>query len=147
MLMTNRGRPRGELGLAVAQRIADEMQSRRLTYTEFARLMAQHGRDVGPEAVGRMANGTRSIDIDELGAIAASLGVPVVDLLIPTEVDEGRWKVDVDPKRGRFTYTYPRETDHTPLAELLEIVRLMVRLGDNLRTATHHEITTERGSK
>jgi hypothetical protein len=102
--------------------------------------MAQHGRDVGPEAVGRMANGTRSIDIDELGAIAAALEVPVVDLLIPTEIDEDRWKVDVDPKRGRFTYTYPRtENDHTPLNKLIGIARLMVRLGDSLRADYQEE--------
>jgi len=76
--------------------------------------MAQHGRDVGPEAVGRMTNGTRSIDIDELGAIAASLGLPVVDLLISTEIDESRWKVDVDRTRTVHLHLPRTENDHLP---------------------------------
>jgi hypothetical protein len=51
---------------------------------ELSRRVKRFGRHIAPLAVRQIEEGTRRVDIDELGALSLALDVPVMTLLVPS---------------------------------------------------------------
>lgn len=75
--------PVGELLMANIKRVRE---GQRLTYVELAERLTTIGRPIPVLGLRRIERGERRVDVDDLLAISYALGVPVVDLLVPSDL-------------------------------------------------------------
>jgi len=68
---------------AVAQEVRAWRNRRNLTAQELADKVTELGGSMSRQAISKLENGDRKITLDELGVLAAALGVPPVLLVIP----------------------------------------------------------------
>lgn len=61
-------------------------EGQRLTYVELSERLASVGRPIPVLGLRRIERGERRVDVDDLLALAYALGVPPVDLLIPSDL-------------------------------------------------------------
>ncbi|MFE3441662.1 helix-turn-helix domain-containing protein [Nocardia sp. NPDC059180] len=78
----------GPTGEALRSNIKQIREQRRLSYAELSRKLADLGRPIATLGLSRIENGERRVDVDDLTALAAALGVSPVLLLMPTDVGE-----------------------------------------------------------
>jgi transcriptional regulator with XRE-family HTH domain len=71
----------GTLGWAVVENVKRLRWEKRLHYSELSEKLADVGRPIPPLGLRRIERGARRIDVDELGALAQVLGVPMAVLL------------------------------------------------------------------
>lgn len=78
----------GATGAAVAQNVKRFREQRGGGYTKLSHWLTLRGRPISPLAVRRIEEGERRVDVDDLVAIAAGLGVSPLALLMPESKDE-----------------------------------------------------------
>lgn len=82
----------GPTGRMVARNLYRLRTDRGLSLRQLSVMMKDEkvGRNLGPDALNKAENGQRRLDIDDVVALAAVLGVNVNALLLPVEVDRER---------------------------------------------------------
>lgn len=73
----------GPIGNVVAENVKRFRGVARFNYTELSVELAKYGRDISPLAVRRIEEGNRRVDVDDLAALALSLGISPLALLLP----------------------------------------------------------------
>lgn len=73
----------GPSGKTVAENVRRIREQKALTFTEISRSIASRGRSISPLAVRRIEEGQRRVDVDDLIALSAVLGVSPITLLAP----------------------------------------------------------------
>lgn len=73
--------PVGQLGQTVARNVRRLRGTRDLSTREMAAQLAGHGRPIPATGITRIEHGFRAVDVDDLAAIAAVLGVEIGELL------------------------------------------------------------------
>ncbi|MFF0598069.1 helix-turn-helix domain-containing protein [Streptomyces antibioticus] len=71
----------GETGAHVAAAVAEHRQSRRWDQAHLAARVTEAGRPMSTSVLGKIEAGGRRVDVDDLVAIAAALGIPPARLL------------------------------------------------------------------
>jgi 8-oxo-dGTP pyrophosphatase MutT (NUDIX family)/transcriptional regulator with XRE-family HTH domain len=79
--------PLGAVGGYVIENIRLLREERRLAYTELSALLSEGGRPIPTLGLSRIEKGKRRVDVDDLVAIAAALGVNPSALLLPRRGD------------------------------------------------------------
>jgi transcriptional regulator with XRE-family HTH domain len=75
----------GPAGKAFAKKLKTLRQQRRLTTAALSDLLAEHGCRIEQSGITRIELGQRRVDVDDLLALAAALGVTAAQLLEPAE--------------------------------------------------------------
>jgi transcriptional regulator with XRE-family HTH domain len=73
----------GPIGAVVADNVTRYRETARFNYTELSKELEKHGRDISALAVRRIEEGNRRVDVDDLVALALSLNVSPLALLLP----------------------------------------------------------------
>jgi transcriptional regulator with XRE-family HTH domain len=68
----------------VARQVRIHRQERKFSYAELSRRLERAGRRIAPLGVRQIEEGTRRVDVDELGALCQALGINVLELLVPS---------------------------------------------------------------
>ncbi|GAA2347363.1 helix-turn-helix transcriptional regulator [Dactylosporangium salmoneum] len=68
--------PIGDHGRRLAANIKRIREQQRISLVELSALVARHGRQIGRMALSRIESNERHVDLDDLVALAAALGVP-----------------------------------------------------------------------
>lgn len=76
----------GPAGETLRHNVKRIREGQRLTYVELSERLSAIGRPIPVLGLRRIERGERRVDVDDLLAVAYSLGVPVVDLLVPGEL-------------------------------------------------------------
>ena len=71
--------------MTTAYNIRRIREARRLGYAELSRLLADRGRKIAPLGLRRIESGDRRVDADDLIALAMTLNVSPLALLLPRE--------------------------------------------------------------
>lgn len=83
--MTGRTLQIDDLGRVVAHNVTEIIAI--TNYTELSRMLYSNGRKIPPLGLRRITQLQRRIDVDDLAAIAACVGLEPEDLLTPKVVD------------------------------------------------------------
>lgn len=86
----------GEAGGHVAAAVAARRQRLGWDQAHLAAQVTAEGRPMSASVLGKVEAGTRRVDVDDLVALAAALGVPAARLL-PAGADDVQVAADVDP--------------------------------------------------
>jgi transcriptional regulator with XRE-family HTH domain len=73
----------GPTGAAVASNVKRIREARNLGYAEMSRRLADVHRDIPPLGLRRIESGERRVDVDDLMALAVTLDVSPIRLLMP----------------------------------------------------------------
>lgn len=76
----------GPAGETLRQNIKRIREGQRITFVELSERLESIGRPIPVLGLRRIERGERRVDVDDLLALAYSLGVPPVDLLVPGEL-------------------------------------------------------------
>jgi transcriptional regulator with XRE-family HTH domain len=77
----------GPIGINVTHAVRRCREARGLGYAELSRQLALVGREIPPLGLRRIESGERRVDVDDLVALAAALGVSPITLLMPADAD------------------------------------------------------------
>lgn len=77
----------GPTGDTVRDNIRRIRQSRRWTLRDLAEKLADNGHPIAQSALSKIENGTRKVDVDDLMALSATLGVSPLTLLLANPAD------------------------------------------------------------
>ena len=80
---------RGPTSAAVAANVRRVRKGRGLTVYELADEMASGGHPIAASAISKIERGERQVNVDDLVALACTLGVPPSALLLPLDDDPG----------------------------------------------------------
>ena len=76
-----RGNPIGPTGIAVGRNVRRLRIAAGTTQAELAERLAKRGRPIPVASIGRLENGERRVEVDDLTALAAALNVAPAELL------------------------------------------------------------------
>lgn len=82
--MAGKKSEQGATGTTVAENIQRCRSNQRLGYAEMSRMLDEVGRSIPPLGLRRIESGERRVDVDDLVAIAAVLGVSPTTLMMPS---------------------------------------------------------------
>lgn len=77
----------GETGDLVRRRIKETRQHQRLSLAELSTRLTRAGHPILMSGLSKIENGGRRVDVDDLVAVAAALGVPPGVLLSPADAE------------------------------------------------------------
>jgi transcriptional regulator with XRE-family HTH domain len=80
--------PIGPIGRRVGANVATARHARGLTFAALAARMATRGRPIPPDGLSHIEAGKRRVDMDDLVALALSLGVSVEALVETPTITE-----------------------------------------------------------
>lgn len=83
------GRPLGPTGEAVRKNIRRIRDDCGMSGPELSDGLKRLGRPIPPLGISRIENGQRRVDVDDLAAIAVTLGVSPSALLMPARTEDG----------------------------------------------------------
>ncbi|WFS11847.1 helix-turn-helix domain-containing protein [Rhodococcus aetherivorans] len=92
--MAEKKNPLGRTGETTAENVKRLRERQRLTFAELSRILDDLGRPIAQLGLRRIEAGERRIDVDDLVALAAALGVSPITLLMP-ETSDSVEKVNV----------------------------------------------------
>lgn len=106
----------GPIGRNLIRAVERLRERRGLTYKKLSELLEATGRPIFPLGLSRLEKGERRVDVDELVALAAVLGVSPATLLFPRDADESDL-VEVAPdveQRAWIVWEWMSARDYLP---------------------------------
>lgn len=129
-----------ERGKIVAERITTIRRAKDLSFAELSRRCTKRGRDIPPLGLRRIEACERRVDVDDLAAIADSLGVAVWTLYGESPSDTGTSE-QVSAEQLAVVLSIARtlaEISNCSGSEITELAKSLTTLG-GLHSATEEE--------
>ncbi|MDV6293299.1 helix-turn-helix domain-containing protein [Rhodococcus aetherivorans] len=115
----------GPTGQTAADNVKRIRERQRITYAELSRTLQYLGRSIPPLGLRRIEEGERRIDVDDLVALSAALGVSPITLLMPDTTTD----TELVEASG---------VKQVPAGELWQWMRTEMPIGNNVRQVTEN---------